>query len=1166
MSRAPMCLFVAGSGPSSLVPKFFQRGLCIQKLGYCAIVLQGMTGNTLAGYTANSDPFSPFTFFTATAYCLPDKAKDRSYGANRDTNANFQLTASRGDGLRDIRSWYVGFDPDLSNFISLSCHPFFSSSWTYSSRIIMSVLIIKVEQNGWSLVGKRKTRSQTTAYYESTCVTDVILPFSHFHRTNPSPASREMPDSASISHESASSPDSAVEVHGVESVKPCDLKDDDIIILVIGSTGAGKSTFVEMAVGEPHEAATKVKHTLVPDKTGVHAVRITLKNSTDAETSVVLVDTPGFGDMSMEDYEVLEMIVEWINTGRMRTPEPNEGTLAERRVSGILYLHRVTDIRLTRSIAMPAGLLSKLCGREFYRRIFLTTTMWPNENNPTYTPELAAEFEQLEQELIGDYWEEMIKSGSKARRFNRTQRSALGIICEIVDIERQSTERPEMRLQAEIGSKSKSLWDTDAGAYLHGRDRDQPPPRLFRERDFEQITQISPVSAQELSEEDMVVVVMGPPGSGKSKFIRTVVAGHYDHPDLEKPATSEVSALRISFGVHDSTNLVLVDTPSFSHHQAAVNDLLILEKLALWFKNAGSDARLSGKLRRISGIVYLHPIKEESGWVIRRNLEIFLKLCGKAFFDRVILTTTGWSSEGATDDVQSILREQKLEKEDWQCMTVWGSKVLRFPGTRASAENIINEIVFSERLNQDYLHTHILQIQRELISERKTLPSTEAGQRLRKSLKQVVLDQKREFQEIAKDALGAGDRQSQANLLALSGKIEENERIIQRLKPFSGLLSFDKYSVLIPRKQEPLHRSFEQRSVDSQFTISGIRGFPTLSDLDMRYIHNVYEIGVSDLTANDIIIVVMGPTGTGKSTFIRTVVGDHYAPKNDSGIIAGHYLNSFTSEVQALRITFTGYMRKSLVLVDTPGFDDTCKSDFETLEIISQWLLSAAEATRTKSQTVSGILYLHRITDIRMTGSITKNFEMFQKLCGEDFYSRVILVTTMWPSGNFEDKKMQEELEFREHELNKDYWAPMLSLGSIVHRFTNNLHSAEIIINTLIAVERKGQEQLYAQILSIQQEMLYEQKTLPVTKAGEHVFGALANVIELRSQLMNKLMERLSDPTEQDPEDIARIIEEFKGLRKQKESAEKDIRQMESAKLNILSRKFRGKFKMKGGL
>ncbi|KAJ3575936.1 hypothetical protein NP233_g752 [Leucocoprinus birnbaumii] len=883
---------------------------------------------------------------------------------------------------------------------------------------------VQLVRADWAFIlsPKRKPRSQTLP----TSVTDVILPSSHFHRTNTNSTCREMPHLASISYESASSADSAVEVHGVEAVDPCDLTNDDIIILVIGSTGAGKSTFVEMAVGGPHEATTKVKHILGPGETGVNAVRIILKNSIDAKTSVVLVDTPGFGDMLMEDYEVLEMIVEWINTRRMRTPEPDEGTSAKRRVSGILYLHRVTDIRLTGSIAMHVGLLSKLCGGEFYRRIFLTTTMWPNENNPAYTPELAAEFRQLEQELISDYWGEMIKSGSKACRFNRTQRSALGIICEIIEIERLSTEQPEMRLQAEIGSKSKSLWDTDAGAYLHGRNRDQPPPRLFRERDFEKITQISPVSVQELSEEDMVIVVMGPPGSGKSKFIRTVVDGYYDHPDLHKSATSEVSALRISFGVHDNTNLVLVDTPAFSHRHAEVNDLIILETLALWFKKAGSDAHSSDGLRRISGIIYLHSITdiEEPSWIIRRNYEMFLKLCGPAFFDRVILTTTGWASERTIGNAQYVLREQKLEREDWRYMIHCGSKVLRFRGTRLSAEKIVNQIVFAERLNQEHLRAHIPRIQGELISQRKTLPSTEAGQHLRKMLKQVILEQKRELEKALKDASDVRDRQDQVEIQTLRSKIEENERIIQRLKPFFGLLSFDKYPILIPsEKQESLYQFLEPNLADSRLTISRKPGIPTLEDLDLRLIDNVNEIGVSDLTANDIIVVVMGPTGTGKSTLITTLVGDHYTPGRDSGVKVGHQLNSCTSEVYALRITFVDHKSKSLVLVDTPGFDDTYKSDLEILDTISRWFCSAAGGTKSKNQSISGILYLHRITDMRLTGSIAKNFEMFRKLCGEEFYSRIVLVTTMWPNGDLLDKNtaMRNELEARERDcLNGD--------------------------------------------------------------------------------------------------------------------------------------------------
>jgi predicted GTPase len=51
----------------------------------------------------------------------------------------------------------------------------------------------------------------------------------------------------------------------------------------------------------------------------------------------------------------------------------------------------------------------------------------------------------------------------------------------------------------------------------------------------------------------------------------------------------------------------------------------------------------------------------------------------------------------------------------------------------------------------------------------------------------------------------------------------------------------------------------------------------------------------------------------------------------------GHDLQSCTSEVKALRVPVPGE-DANIVLVDTPGFDDTHKSDYEILQLISEWL------------------------------------------------------------------------------------------------------------------------------------------------------------------------------------------------------------------------------------
>jgi predicted GTPase len=56
------------------------------------------------------------------------------------------------------------------------------------------------------------------------------------------------------------------------------------------------------------------------------------------------------------------------------------------------------------------------------------------------------------------------------------------------------------------------------------------------------------------------------------------------------------------------------------------------------------------------------------------------------------------------------------------------------------------------------------------------------------------------------------------------------------------------------------------------------------------------------------------------------------------GHAIGHQLVSQTSDIRAIEVLHpvTG---EPVVFVDTPGFDDTCKSDTEVMEMITDWLV-----------------------------------------------------------------------------------------------------------------------------------------------------------------------------------------------------------------------------------
>ena len=92
---------------------------------------------------------------------------------------------------------------------------------------------------------------------------------------------------------------------------------------------------------------------------------------------------------------------------------------------------------------------------------------------------------------------------------------------------------------------------------------------------------------------------------------------------------------------------------------------------------------------------------------------------------------------------------------------------------------------------------------------------------------------------------------------------------------------------------------------------------------------------------------IMGPTGAGKSTvrapfFERAFLYTDYSQfinhaTSQSDSVIGHGLSSQTSEIRMVRCTHP-IDKGPVVLVDTPGFDDTYRPDIEILTEIGTWL------------------------------------------------------------------------------------------------------------------------------------------------------------------------------------------------------------------------------------
>ena len=191
-----------------------------------------------------------------------------------------------------------------------------------------------------------------------------------------------------------------------------------------------------------------------------------------------------------------------------------------------------------------------------------------------------------------------------------------------------------------------------------------------------------------------------------------------------------------------------------------------------------------------------------------------------------------------------------------------------------------------------------------------------------------------------------------------------------------------------------------------------------------------------------------------------------------------------TQEVQSF--TFE-HGDKKFSLVDTPGFDDTYRSDNDVLKELADWLIGSFR----DGVKISGVIYLHRISDPKMEGTALRNLRMFRKLCGDDFLKNVVLGTTFW------DLVSDDQGNRREEELlqTEGFFKDMKQQGCDVVRITDDRESNLKILSRFAAK--------LPMVMRIQQE-LFEGKTLAETAAASAVSQELA-------ELQRRNLENLSD-------------------------------------------------------
>ncbi|KAF9039748.1 hypothetical protein BJ165DRAFT_1613496 [Panaeolus papilionaceus] len=220
--------------------------------------------------------------------------------------------------------------------------------------------------------------------------------------------------------------------------------------------------------------------------------------------------------------------------------------------------------------------------------------------------------------------------------------------------------------------------------------------------------------------------------------------------------------------------------------------------------------------------------------------------------------------------------------------------------------------------------------------------------------------------------------------------------------------------------------------------MSTILDFATkLKNINVRgavSVERVSKFGIDGIQSF-IVYVLLGPTGSGKSSFIEAVASD------PSLGLSSDKLEGFTQSVSIYRIinvvTPLGY---PIYLVDVPGFAD---SKISAMGIVSM----LKDMMQTNPALYSfRILYHTPINNPRLPGSQRQVLQTFEALTGTKAAKKVTVVSTMWDSIWNENTRRRAEGNFSQ--LRNEIWKDYIARGTEIVKFHNTQESALTILET----------------------------------------------------------------------------------------------------------------------
>lgn len=160
-----------------------------------------------------------------------------------------------------------------------------------------------------------------------------------------------------------------------------------------------------------------------------------------------------------------------------------------------------------------------------------------------------------------------------------------------------------------------------------------------------------------------------------------------------------------------------------------------------------------------------------------------------------------------------------------------------------------------------------------------------------------------------------------------------------------------------------------------------------------------------------------------------------------------------------------------------------------------------------------GVIYMQRISDVKVSGSTRQCFKMFQELCGEETYPNILLVTGMWDTVTLEVGNSRDQ-ELRTKDI---FFKPVLEKGARMMRHDNTRESALEIVRNLVdkpPVTLRIQQELGGGV-DITQTSVYKQ-----------IHEAMSELVSQRQEKLDTLVEEMAEAERNGDEETREELEE----------------------------------------